>query len=343
MNLLLGVSIAMVAGIMNGLFPLPMKVNKLWAWENTWLPFSILSLAVFPWIIAWYTVPHLATAYTHARNTDILMAILCGVMVYTGSLMFGISIVHIGVTLSFALLIGAMIVVGVLAPHLLLHHPLLHSTGGILILAGVVLSMLSVVLGFFASRGKDSMSGNVAPRVRINNSFWSSLAIAGGSLSGLLPAGMAMPWAQHLSRSATNFGGASPWQAGNAVLALILLGGSLPNCGYCVCLLWRNGSYVEYFRCSHYRYWLMTLCMGILYSTSVALWGVAISPSLLGTLGPSVGWALFVAMIVLTSTATGLISGEWKDAAKSSVKQLTASVCVLAGAMVFICCGTYLG
>ncbi len=343
MNMLDGILIAMAAGIMNGLFPLPMKVNKLWAWENTWLPFSVLSLAIFPWMIACYTVPRLIATYKNVSGTDILMAILCGVMVYTGSLLFGISIPRIGLTLSFALLIGTMIAVGVLAPPLFLHHPLLHSRGGVLILAGVALSMLSVVLGFLASKNKCDASADVTSRASTNDAFGASLAIAGGALSGLLPAGMSMPWARHMLHFAASSGGAAPSQAGNAVLALILLGGFLPNCGYCVYLLWRNKSYAEYFRQTRTRYWLMTLCMGILYSASVALWGIAISPSLLGALGPSVGWALFVGMIVLTSTATGLLSGEWKGAAKSSVRQLIASVCVLISAMVLICCGIYLG
>ena len=45
------------------------------AWENNWLPFSILSFAVFPWLIAWHTTPDIAAAYLHAHVIDILAAV----------------------------------------------------------------------------------------------------------------------------------------------------------------------------------------------------------------------------------------------------------------------------
>jgi L-rhamnose-H+ transport protein len=85
------------------------------------------------------------------------------------------------------------------------------------------------------------------------------------------------------------------------------------------------------------------LAMAILYSASVALWGVAISPSLLGALGSSVGWALFVGMIVLSSTAAGLFSGEWKNAAPRAFTALAGGIVCLLSSMVLICVGNYIG
>jgi L-rhamnose-H+ transport protein len=52
-NIGAGIAIAAIAGVMNGLFPLPMKANNAWAWENNWLPFSVLSLLLFPAVITW--------------------------------------------------------------------------------------------------------------------------------------------------------------------------------------------------------------------------------------------------------------------------------------------------
>jgi len=130
---------------------LPMRANKQWAWENNWLPFSILSFAVFPWLIAWHTTPDIAAAYLHAHVIDILAALLCGTLAYTGSLLFGIAAVQIGVALSFSLLVGTMSAVGVMAPRLLLHHSLLGSAGDDFVLAGVCLSLVSVVFGFISS------------------------------------------------------------------------------------------------------------------------------------------------------------------------------------------------
>lgn len=341
LNLAAGIAAAMIAGCMNGLFPIPMKGIRSWAWENVWLPFSILTLIVFPWLIAAWTVPHLAQALSSSTLEDLAAAFGCGILVYTGSLLFGISLVYIGVALSFALLIGSMIVVGVLAPLLLLQHSLVGSLGGKLVLAGIALAIVSVIFGFLASSGREAQGQNPATS---NNSIRGSLlAIVGGGLSGLLPAGMAMPWTQRLVHLAARFGGASPSQASNLPLAIILLGGALPNCGYCVYLLTKNSSYSAYRQHLQWRNYLLVLSMSILYSASVALWGISISAPLLGKFGPSVGWALFVGMIVLSSTAAGVLAGEWKLAQRSSFRKLGASVATLVCSMVLICWGTYLG
>ena len=342
MNVTAGVLIAILAGTMNGLFLLPTRENRKWAWENNWLPFSFLSFAVFPWFIAWHSTPHFFATYLRASSMDILAAVLCGVLAYTGSLLFGISVVHIGVALSFSLLVGTMSAVGVIAPRLLLHHSLLGSAGDAFVLAGVGLSLVSVLFGFFSSKGKEAAPDHIQ-KASTSNVVGCILAIAGGALSGLLPAGMAMPWAHRLIASAVENGGATPAQATNAILALVLFGGALPNCFYCIYLLRANATYRHYRQDSHILYWLIVLCMSLLYSASVALWGIAISPSMLGLLGPSVGWALFVGMIVLASTAAGVVSGEWKNAKLSSIALLASSLVALVSATVLICYGTYVG
>lgn len=340
MNIGAGIAIASIAGVMNGLFPLPMKANKVWAWENTWLPFSFLSLVLFPGIIAWYTVPQFPLAWQHANLADMAAAIACGALIYTGSLLFGISIVYAGLTLSFALLVGSMNAVGILVPRLLSNHSLLGSTADWLVLAGVALSTISVALGFLAGRWNRRTQEDVvqAPSKRTLGSI---LAMLGGILSGFLPVAMAMPWEHRLFSSTIHYGGASSVGASNAVLSLILFGGAIPNCSYCIYLLWKNRTSRHYRGNRYYFYWGLVLAMAILYSASLALWGMAISPSLLGALGSSVGWALFVGMIVLSSTAAGLLQGEWKQAGINAWTALTGSLACLLSSMVLICIGNY--
>ena len=45
----LGLFLLFVAGAMNGSFTLPMKFTRNWAWENTWLAWTILPWQFFPW------------------------------------------------------------------------------------------------------------------------------------------------------------------------------------------------------------------------------------------------------------------------------------------------------
>lgn len=65
----------------NGIFPLPMKANRIWAWENHWLPFSFISLILFPGIIAYCTVPHLSAAWQQAHSANLIATMACGALV----------------------------------------------------------------------------------------------------------------------------------------------------------------------------------------------------------------------------------------------------------------------
>ena len=67
MNAALGFLLVILAGVLNGSFALPMKRTSKWAWENTWLVYSIVGMVVVNWAIALHTVPELATVYTPIR------------------------------------------------------------------------------------------------------------------------------------------------------------------------------------------------------------------------------------------------------------------------------------
>ncbi len=54
--------------------------------------------------------------------------------------------------------------------------------------------------------------------------------------------------------------------------------------------------------------------MGLLWMGSMAVYGV--SAANLGALGTSVGWALFQIFMIMTASASGIVTGEWKAASK---------------------------
>lgn len=340
MNIALGAFLAILAGCMNGLFALPMKANREWAWENNWLAFSVLSLGFFPWLVAWTSIPHLLRVLTHISSTDVMSALCWGFVCYSGSLLFGLSIDMLGIGVAFALLIGTMTVVGVLGPYTT-HWSLLRSAGGFLVLGGVLLSVMSVALGSLAARRRPT--GEVGNKTSKPGFLLGILfAVLGGALSGLLPIAMGLPWSLRIESVAQVYGLSTGPSSSNMVLAFILLGGAIPNCTYCIFLLAKKGTFHRYLECSRMENWTGVLLMGILYSASIALWGVSISSRLLGPLGPSVGWALFVGTIVLSSTAASLVSGEWTGASRKSLRSLRMSVSFLIAAMVLICLGNYL-
>ena len=167
------------------------------------------------------------------------------------------------------------------------------------------------------------------------------LAITGGVLSGLLSLVMNMTWAKEIVDKAVNSGNANLSYASNAVLFIILAGGLLPNAGYCIFLLNRNKSWHMYKSNNYVLYWISVLAMGLLYSASTGLWGISISESMLGTLGPSVGWALFIGMMVISSNFSGYITGEWKAVSLKTLKYLFAGIGLIILALISIGYGNY--
>lgn len=342
MSMALGIVLAIIAGCMNGLFAFPMKANREWVWENNWLPFSILSLVLFPWLTALLTNHHLIAAFSYVSLPDLLQAVCWGFLCYSGSLLFGLSIDRLGIGLAFALLIGTMTVVGVLGPYAIHEHESLLSAGsGYFVLGGVALSVVSVIFGSLAARPAPMREGE-AETAQSRSLLGILLAVLGGALSGLLPIAMSMPWSLRIQHVVQMSEPSAAPGTSSAVLALILLGGAIPNCGYCLFLLAKKGTFHRYLEQGRPAYWLGVLLMATLYSASVTLWGVSVSPRLLGPLGPSVGWALFVGSIVLSSTAASLFSGEWNGASRTDFRKLGLSIASLTTGMVLICLGNYL-
>ena len=67
----LGLLLAIVAGALNGSYALPMKRTTRWAFENTWLVYSVVAMLVLNWGIALVTVPQLTEVYARAGMTPV--------------------------------------------------------------------------------------------------------------------------------------------------------------------------------------------------------------------------------------------------------------------------------
>jgi L-rhamnose-H+ transport protein len=241
-------------------------------------------------------------------------------------------------------LVGSMSIVGVLFPLIIYNSKILFSTGGIFILSGVLLFLISLFFSFKAGKLKEASLKNQDIEItgkKLSMQKGMILAIAGGVLSGLLSLVMNTTWAKEIVDKAVQTGNASLSYASNAVLFIILIGGLIPNIGYCIFLLNKNRNWSLYKRYNSILYWIAILLMGLLYSASTGLWGISISESMLGKLGPSVGWALFIGMMVISSNISGFITGEWKAAGNKSLNYLFVSIGFIISALLLIGYGNY--
>src|ERR1700746_2364247 len=79
-NLVVGLFIVVLAGMLNGSFAAPMKRMIGWQWENCWLTFAVSGLVLIPWAIAFGTVPHLGSVYTGVSISVLIKVALFGIL-----------------------------------------------------------------------------------------------------------------------------------------------------------------------------------------------------------------------------------------------------------------------
>ena len=63
MNLVIGVVLTILAGVLAGNCMLPLKFLGRWKWENAWLVFTVVSLVILPWGLAITLTENLISTY----------------------------------------------------------------------------------------------------------------------------------------------------------------------------------------------------------------------------------------------------------------------------------------
>ena len=101
-NAILGFLFIIIGGIFSGTFSTPFKFNKKWKWENNWLIWSFTALLFAPWIISFFTIPHLTEVYG-SESSNLMLVILFGLIWGVGAILFGKGIDYLGIRLVFQL------------------------------------------------------------------------------------------------------------------------------------------------------------------------------------------------------------------------------------------------
>ena len=130
--------------------------------------------------------------------------------------------------------------------------------------------------------------------------------------------------------------GTSAEAAGYAVWPVGLLGGLIPNLAYCIWLLGRNHTWKHFRGPWRPDIWLAAM-MAVFWMGAVAIYGV--SSVYLGSLGTSVGWALFQIFMIMTATLAGVLTGEWKRAPRAAWRGMWTGLALLAAATAVIAAG----
>jgi L-rhamnose-H+ transport protein len=307
-----GLLILILAGVMNASFALPMKYTRRWAWENTWLIWSLMALILLPVVITCTTVSHLGEIY-HSVATDILLEVIgFGFGWGTAQVLFGLAVDAIGIALTFSLVLGTSAAVGALVPLIRLHPERLNTLTGHYMLAGVALMIAGVLVCAVAgSRREKTMRMRGGPQKRTTLGL--ALAILCGLGAAFVNFGLA--FGAPLVDAAQAFG-TNELNASNAVWLPLMLAGAVPNILYCLWLLRKNGT-GNRFDHGGAGHWGLAFAMAICWFGSTVLYGL--SASKLGAWGAVLGWPLFMSLIVITACVLGMVTGEWLGASSNAM------------------------
>jgi L-rhamnose-H+ transport protein len=335
LSLPIGIGLTLLAGLMSGNCMLPMKFNRSWKWENTWLVFSVVSLIVIPWALALGLVNHLFETYRALTLLQIAIPFLFGAGWGIAQVLFGISVQRLGLGLAYAIIVGLGALLGTLVPLFVQHRSQVDKQALLEILLGVAVMIIGIGLCTWGGQIRERNDRTDAQSAPTSGYFVAVLlAILCGVMAPML--NFSFAFGQEIAHQAVRLGNAE-LHAAYAVWPIGLAGGFLPNIAYSLYLLRKNRSWLKFNATSPDA--LLAILMGALWMGAFALYGM--SATYLGSLGTSIGWGLFQIFMIMTATLSGVLTGEWKSAPGSSRLLLISGLACLTGATVLLAMGNH--
>ena len=130
--------------------------------------------------------------------------------------------------------------------------------------------------------------------------------------------------------------GASPLVSSSTVWVLAIGAGFTFNGGYPIYLLFKNHTWVHFkdisLRDTCFNCMLMVV-MGILWFGGTIIYGMG--ATLIGALGATLGWPVYMALMVLASNIGAIIQGEWRNTSVRARCLLVVGLTVLFVSIVF--------
>jgi L-rhamnose-H+ transport protein len=320
-----GVLLAVVAGILNGSFAAPTKYATRWKWENLWAIWAVVAFFVVPWSLALLTVPHLFAVYQAANARTLLTVIAFGAGYGIAALCFGLGVEAIGIALNFAIALGLSTAVGSLVPLIALHPEQIFTRKGLVIEIGVFIVLLGIVACAIAGRAKEKqLVGLAQQRDRARFKVGLAYAVVAGIGSPLVNFGLAFGGPLLAGAAAR---GAGPASQANVIWPPLLSATLVPYLAYCA-YLWRKHQSLPLFVLPGTgSYWLLGALMGILWMSSIAIFGAA--SAAMAEMGPVLGWPLFMSAIIIVSNVWGFATGEWRGVRPQTLVTVSGGMLLL--------------
>jgi L-rhamnose-H+ transport protein len=308
MLILTAIILALLAGMMNGSYPAPIRMIRL-PFDTIWLIFSIFMFLIFPWIAVWILSPNdILKLFASLPTSFFMITVGAGLIYGCGMLVYTYSLHYVGIGVSFLLNIAGGTIIGSLLPVLLLNASKLITPSGIWELVAMGVFLVGLIAAGIASTkraknagvNQDIVPGKSAQGILLGILSGIFCAAQGSAYSYTLPAVNTL--AAHLS--------ASPLAAAMLAWIPIFNGAFVPFFLYFLIKNIRSKTWQQLqnkvFTWVAFIFGMAVLAFGSLIVFSKA----AIS---LGQLGSVIVWPIFMISIILTSNFWGWRQGEWRN------------------------------
>ena len=351
MQALLGIVFHSLGGMASGSWYMPYNwVNK-WRWEIYWIVGGIFSWLIMPYLAVVLTIPDWQGILQSAEGSVIRNTFIMGLLWGIGGLTYGLAIRYLGMSLGNSVLLGITSVVGSLGLPILRNIPgvaellpaglsfsdLFGSTGGRIVLLGIVILVVGIILSGRAGIIKDKdMAGN---KEGVNKEFklvkGLIIAVVSGVLSAFFSFGIdtgkemaevarSLAVEQNYSFISESAGGFKYLFENNIIFFVILWGGLTTNLIWSVALILKNktgGDFVDK-KTPLLKNYLFCALAGSTWFLQFFFYGMG--ETKIGNGASS--WTLHMATIILTANLWGFYRKEWRSVSRKAFNMILIGI-----------------
>ncbi len=329
--MIVGVSLILIAAILQGVFLLPMSRTRDWAWEHVWLAFSLFGMLLCNWLLTLLVLPNPLAIFAVVPRREILILAGFGLAWGAGAVLFGMAMDILGLALGYPLIMGLNASVGTFVPLLWFDGASALQGRGLFVLGGTMVAIAGISACSVAGAKRQSSTGRTSRSFRPRFVSGLIMAVASGALSCLPNIGLA--YGTTTIREARSLG-ASPTFAGDAIWLIFFTFGGLVNLAYCSLLIIRRKTLRALFAWDRVVNWYLSLAMGGMWIASFYLYGVGAAR--LGRSGGTIGWPILVSVSIAVGVLCGLGKGEWDGAPARAVNLLWGGLALILLAVLII-------
>ncbi|MGI4750469.1 MAG: L-rhamnose/proton symporter RhaT [Janthinobacterium lividum] len=352
MQVILGVIFHFIGGFASGSFYIPYKKVKGWAWESYWIVGGIFSWLIVPPLAAYLTIPNFAEIIRQTDNGILGLTFFFGLLWGIGGLTYGLGVRYLGVSLGSTIILGLSAVFGSLLPSIYYDFfptagkdtisILLHSNWGQLVLAGILLTIIGIIICGKAGTMKDKELAKHMMDVEDNKDYRFGLGITVAIVSGILSAcfnfgleaGKSMADVANAIWKTAHPGNVNFLYQNNVTYVVILWGGLTTNFIWCMILNARNKTFSDYTdkKTPLLRNYIFSALAGTTWFLQFFFYGMG--ESKLGNGASS--WILHMGFIILIANIWGLVLNEWKGVSKKAYATVLAGIFVIILSVVLV-------